>query len=159
MSDATGKQTNWYTLTAEAVSKDLQVDPAQGLSKAEAAKRLEQYGPNSLDQTEVEPTWRAFLRQYKDYMRIVLLAAAIGSVIIGDYTTGLVLFLLTVGSAYAGLYQERRAADSVAALRKMMNIQARVRRDGQILEIPLEEVVPGDVALFEAGDRIPADGR
>jgi Ca2+-transporting ATPase len=92
-------------------------------------------------------------------MRIVLLVAAVGSVIIGDYTTGLVLFLLTVGSAYAGLYQERRAADSVAALRKMMNIQARVRRDGRTLEIPLEEIVPGDVALFEAGDRVPADGR
>jgi Ca2+-transporting ATPase len=92
-------------------------------------------------------------------MRIVLLVAAVGSVIIGDFTTGLVLFLLTVGSAYAGLYQERKAADSVAALRKMMNIQARVRRDGRTLEIPLEEVVPGDVALFEAGDRVPADGR
>ncbi|MEA2079775.1 MAG: HAD-IC family P-type ATPase, partial [Pseudomonadota bacterium] len=159
MSEATGNQPKWYTLTSEAVSKELQVDPAQGLSEAEAAKRLGQYGPNSLTETKEEPTWRAFLRQYKDYMRIVLLVAAIGSVIIGDFTTGLVLFLLTVGSAYAGLYQERKAADSVAALRKMMNIQARVRRDGQILEIPLEEVVPGDVALFEAGDRLPADGR
>jgi Ca2+-transporting ATPase len=159
MSEITGSQPKWYTLTQEAVSEELQVDPAQGLSEAEAAKRLGQYGPNSLTETKEEPTWRAFLRQYKDYMRIVLLAAAIGSVIIGDYTTGLVLFLLTVGSAYAGLYQERKAADSVAALRKMMNIQARVRRDGQILEIPLEELVPGDVALFEAGDRLPADGR
>ena len=159
MTESTKSQTNWYTLTQEAVSKDLQVDPAQGLSKAEAAKRLEQSGPNSLTETKEEPTWRAFLRQYKDYMRIVLLAAAIGSVIIGDYTTGLILFLLTVGSAYAGLYQERRAADSVAALRKMMNFQARVRRDGRTLEIPLEEIVPGDVALFEAGDRVPADGR
>jgi Ca2+-transporting ATPase len=159
MSEATGKQPNWYTLTHEAVSEELQVDPGQGLSEAEAAKRLGQYGPNSLTETKEEPTWRAFLRQYKDYMRIVLLVAAVGSVIIGDFTTGLVLFLLTVGSAYAGLYQERKAADSVAALRKMMNIQARVRRDGRTLEIPLEEVVPGDVALFEAGDRVPADGR
>ena len=159
MSEATGNQPKWYTLTSEAVSKELQVDPAQGLSEAEAAKRLGQYGPNSLTETKEEPTWRAFLRQYKDYMRIVLLVAAIGSVIIGDYTTGLVLFLLTVGSAYAGLYQERKAADSVAALREMMNIQARVSRDGRTLEIPLEEVVPGDVALFEAGDRLPADGR
>ncbi len=159
MTEVTGNQPKWYTLTQEAVRKELQVDPAQGLSEAEAAKRRQQYGPNSLTETEVEPTWRAFLRQYKDYMRIVLLVAAIGSVLIGDYTTGLVLFLLTVGSAYAGLYQERKAADSVAALRKMMNIQARVRRDGQTLEIPLEEVVPGDVALFEAGDRVPADGR
>jgi Ca2+-transporting ATPase len=159
MSEVTGNQPDWYTLTPEAVSKELQVDPTQGLSDAEATKRLEQYGPNSLTETKEEPTWRAFLRQYKDYMRIVLLAAALGSVLIGDYTTALVLFLLTVGSAYAGLYQERKAADSVAALRKMMNIQARVRRDGRTLEIPLEEIVPGDVVLFEAGDRVPADGR
>jgi Ca2+-transporting ATPase len=159
MPEVTDSQPKWYTLTPEAVSKELQVDPAQGLSEAEAAKRLQQYGPNSLTETKEEPTWRAFLRQYKDYMRIVLLVAAIGSVIIGDYTTGLVLFLLTVGSAYAGLFQERKAADSVAALREMMNIQGRVRRDGRALEIPLDEIVPGDVALFEAGDRVPADGR
>ncbi|NOR88903.1 MAG: ATPase, partial [Anaerolineales bacterium] len=159
MSEVTGTQPNWYTLTSEAVSKELEVDPAQGLSEAEAAKRQEQYGPNSLTETKVEPTWRAFLRQYKDYMRIVLLVAAIGSAFIGDFSTALILFLLTVGSAYAGLYQERKAADSVAALREMMNFQARVRRDGRTLEIPLEEIVPGDVVLFEAGDRVPADGR
>jgi Ca2+-transporting ATPase len=159
MSEVTENQPKWYTLNPAAVSKELQVDPAQGLSETEAANRLEQYGPNSLTETKVEPTWRAFLRQYRDYMRIVLLVAAIGSVLIGDYTTGLVLFLLTVGSAYAGLFQERKAADSVAALREMMNIQARVRRDGRTLEIPLDELVPGDVALFEAGDRVPADGR
>jgi len=159
MSEAIDSQPKWYTLTSDAVSKELQVDTSQGLSEADAAKRLEQYGPNSLTETKVEPTWRAFLRQYKDYMRIVLLVAAVGSVIIGDYTTGFILFLLTVGSAYAGLYQERRAADSVAALREMMNIQARVRRDGQTLEIPLDELVPGDIALVEAGDRVPADGR
>jgi Ca2+-transporting ATPase len=112
MSELTSSQQNWHTLTADAVSKELQVDPAQGLSEAEAAQRLEQYGPNSLTETKEEPTWRAFLRQYKDYMRIVLLAAAIGSVIIEEYTTGLVLFLLTVGSAYAGLFQESRRSHS-----------------------------------------------
>lgn len=151
--------TVWHQQEAQEVTQLLSVDPTKGLSDAEAAKRMEQYGPNSLTETKEEPTWRAFLRQYKDYMRIVLLAAAVGSAIIGDFSTAVILFLLTVGSAYAGLHQERRAADSVAALRKMMNIQARVRRDGRTLEIPLEEVVPGDVALFEAGDRVPADGR
>ena len=149
MSEDTNSQPVWHTLTASEVSEELQVDPAQGLSAAEAAKRLEQYGPNSLTETKEEPTWRAFLRQYKDYMRIVLLAAAIGSALIGDYTTALVLFLITVGNAFMGLNQERKAADSVAALCKMMNIQARVRRDGQTREVQLEEIVPGDVVLFE----------
>ena len=96
MSDAKGNEQKWYTLTAEAVSEELQVDPAQGLSEAEAAKRLEQYGPNSLDQTEVEPTWRAFLRQYKDYMRIVLTIAAVASLLIGEYSTAILLFIITV---------------------------------------------------------------
>jgi len=153
------EKTVWYQQEASEVARLLSVDPAQGLSDTEAAERLQQYGPNSLTETKEEPTWRAFLRQYKDYMRIVLLAASIGSAIIGDFTTALVLLLLTVGSAFAGLHQERKAADSVAALRKMMNFQARVRRDGRTLEIPLEELVPGDVALVEAGDRVPADGR
>ena len=153
------KKIVWYSLTDEAVADKLQVVPSVGLSSAEAAKRLQEHGPNSLTEKKKEPTWRAFLRQYKDYMRIVLLVAAIASAVIGDFSTALLLFLITVGNAFMGLRQERQAEDSVAALREMMNIQARVRRDGQTVAVDLEEVVPGDIALFEAGDAVPADGR
>jgi len=159
LSTITDESIVWHQSEVSEVAKRLDVDPAQGLSPAEVAQRLEQFGPNSLTETKKEPTWQAFLRQYKDYMRIVLLAAAVGSAIIGDYTTALVLFLITVGNAFMGLNQERKAADSVAALRKMMNIQARVRREGQTQEIELDEIVPGDIVLFEAGDNVPADGR
>ncbi|MCP4359172.1 MAG: HAD-IC family P-type ATPase [Chloroflexi bacterium] len=151
--------TVWHTLTDEAIAQQLHVTPNQGLSSAEAAQRLQQHGPNTLTEQKKEPTWRAFIRQYKDYMRIVLLVAAVASAVIGDYSTALLLFFLTVGNALMGMRQERQAEDSVNALRKMMNIQARVRRDGQPVEVELENIVPGDIALFEAGDAVPADGR
>jgi Ca2+-transporting ATPase len=159
ISTALNETTVWHELESSKVASLLDVDPAQGLSTDEAAQRLRQYGPNSLTETEKEPTWHAFLRQYQDYMRIVLFVAAIGSVLIGDFTTAFFLLLITVGSAIMGMHQERKAEDSVAALQKMMNIQARVRRDGQTMEVQLEEIAPGDVVLFEAGDRVPADGR
>ncbi len=158
-SSETGKIAVWHTLNDTAVAEQLQVTPQQGLSHAEAAKRLQEHGPNALTEEKKEPTWRAFIRQYKDYMRIVLLVAAIASALIGDYSTALLLFSLTVINAFMGLRQERQAADSVNALRKMMNIQARVRRDGQPVAVELEAIVPGDIALFEAGDAVPADGR
>ncbi len=149
----------WHTLTAEDVVQQLNTDPAQGLSSAEVSRRLQQYGPNVLAEGKRESGWQAFLRQYKDYMQIILLAAAIGSFIIGDFSTGGMLVFLTLFNAVLGLRQESKAEESVAALRKMMKATARVRRNGQTVEIPAEEIAPGDIVLFEAGDRVPADGR
>jgi len=79
--------------------------------------------------------------------------------VIGDYSTALILIVITAGNAYMGLHQERSAEESVAALNQMMQSTARVRRNGQVMEIAAEEIVPGDIALFEAGDKLPADGR
>jgi len=159
MPDMTTQPTAWYTLTAEVVAEKLDVDSKKGLSSAEASLRLQQYGPNLLAEEEAEPLWRAFMKQYKDYMRIVLTIAALASLLIGDVSTALLLFIITAGNAWMGLHQERQAEDSVAALNSMMETTARVRRDGQPMEIPTEQVVPGDIALFEAGDLVPADGR
>jgi Ca2+-transporting ATPase len=112
-----------------------------------------------MSEPDKEPLWLAFLKQYKDYMRIVLTVAAVASLLIGEYSTAILLLLITAGNAWMALRQERQAEESVAALNNMMQAMARVRRDGQTVEIPAEEVVPGDIALFEAGDRVPADGR
>ncbi len=149
----------WYQLSGPQAARQLDVDPEQGLSSTEAARRLEQYGPNTLSEKDKEPLWRAFIRQYKDYMRIVLLVAGISSILIGQFSTGIVLLAITVVNAFTGLRQEKRAEDSIAALRQMMKITATVRRDGQPIEIPVDQVVPGDIALVEAGDALPADGR
>ena len=81
MEISSDNQKLWHALTADETAQELKVDPGKDLSKAEAADRLQQYGPNTLTEKKAEPYWRAFIRQYKDYMRIVLLAAAVGSLL------------------------------------------------------------------------------
>src|SRR5262249_49773244 len=108
----------------------------------------------------VEPRWHAFVRQYRDPMQIVLLVAGIGSLYpLKELGTGLVLLFLTLFNAVLGLRQEGKAAEAVAALQKMMIVKARVRREGELIQTPAEDLVPGDVVSIEAGDVVPADGR
>ena len=153
-------RTEWFRLPAQDVCRRLDVDPATGLSAAEVAERRARYGANRLAEAAKEPAWRAFLRQYRDLMQLVLVGAAVVSIAaLQDVSTGLVVLALTVFNALMGLHQEGKAAESVAALRKMLIITAKVRRDGVIVSVPAEELVPGDIVGFEAGDKVPADGR
>ncbi len=146
--------------STDQVARDLGVQPESGLTAQEAQSRLASHGPNRLAAGKKEPGWRAFLRQYEDFMQIVLLAAALlNQIVTGDTGTTVVLAGLTVFNAVIGLRQEAKAEESVKALSQMMKTIARVRRDGQAIEIDAEELVPGDVVLVEAGNRIPADGR
>ena len=150
----------WYGMDVRAVTKDLDVDPDRGLTASEAAERLRTHGPNKLAGAKKESGFRAFLRQYQDFMQLILLGAAIVNALVTDDTgTTVLLAALTVFNAVIGLRQESKAEESVAALAQMMKTVARVRRDGQAVEIDAEELVPGDVVLVEAGNRIPADGR
>ena len=150
----------WYVLPSSDVALSLGVDPGRGLSAEEAAARLERYGPNKFAEAKTEPRWHAFVRQYRDPMQIVLLIAGVGSIWpLHELGTGLVIIFLTLFNAVLGLRQEGKAAEAVAALQKMMIIKARVRRDGQLTQIPAEQLVPGDVVSIEAGDVMPADGR
>ena len=135
------------------------VDPASGLSAAKAAELLQKDGPNALPAEKGEPGWRRFLDQYRAYMQIILLIAAAVSLVIGQWSTGLVLIALTVFNAVTGLRQEGKAESAMNALKSLMKQTARVRRDGAESEIPAEEVVLGDVVLLEAGDNVAADGR
>ena len=147
-------------LEASAVAQALGVDPAQGLSADEARARLESHGPNQLTAAKKESAVQAFLRQYSDFMQIILLGAAVVSLVVtGDVGTAVVLFGLTLFNAVIGLRQEAKAEESVKALAQMMKTIARVRRGGQAIEVDAGELVPGDVVLVEAGNRIPADGR
>ena len=142
------------------VARTLGVDPVQGLSADEAARRLAEHGPNQLARGQTESGMQAFLRQYEDFMQIVLLVAAVVNLVVtGDVGTSLVLAGLTLFNAVIGLRQEAKAEESVAALAQMMKTIARVRRDGQAVEIDASELVRGDVVLVEAGNRVPADGR
>ena len=151
---------DWYSLPAEEVCQRLGVDPAVGLSDSEVAERRARYGANKLAEAPPEPAWKAFLRQYKDLMQLVLVGAAVVSIVaIQDIATALVVLGLTVLNAVMGMHQEGKAAESVASLRKMLIMTARVRRNGERVEVPAEELVPGDIVGFEAGDKVPADGR
>src|SRR4029077_5286185 len=126
---------------------------AQGHPTEEVERRRSQYGPNTFAAAATEPRWHAFVRQYRDPMQIVLLVAGIGSIWpVHELATGLVVIFLTLFNAVLGLRQEGKAAESVAALQKMMIVKARVHRDGRLAELPAEELVPGDVVSIEAGD-------
>ena len=142
------------------VARQLGVDPERGLSATEAAERLGSDGPNKLAAAKKESGFRAFVRQYQDFMQIILLVAAIlNAIFTDDAGTTILLAGLTVFNAIIGLRQESKAEASVEALAQMMKTIARVRRDGQAIEIDAQELVPGDVVLVEAGNRVPADGR
>lgn len=160
MPSTAAPETSWYTLSGEDAATRLEVDVRQGLPTAEVTSRRAQFGPNKFADAKPEPRWKAFVRQYRDAMQVVLLVVGIGSIWpLHEYGTGIVVLLLTVLNALLGLQQEGKAAAAVAALQKMMFIKARVRRDGALVELAAEELVPGDVVQIEAGDIVPADGR
>ena len=142
------------------VARGLGVDPQQGLTTAQVQERLASTGPNRLAEGKTESGFRAFLRQYEDFMQVVLLvAAAVNQIVTGETGTTVVLAGLTVFNAVIGLRQEAKAEESVKALAQMMRTdragttrrpERRDRRRG---------LVPGDVVLVEAGNLVPADGR
>ncbi|MDP1872343.1 MAG: cation-translocating P-type ATPase [Gallionella sp.] len=131
----------------------------EGLSAAEAQRRLDSYGPNRLKGRVPRSVWMKFLDQFKDILVLVLMGAAVLAGTIGDLNDALVILIVVVFNACLGFYQEHRAEATLAALKKMLAQHARVRRGGEMLEIAAENLVPGDIVLLEAGDRIPADAR
>ncbi|MFF2354591.1 cation-translocating P-type ATPase [Kitasatospora sp. NPDC058115] len=154
-----GEAEAWYARTPEEVAARLGVDPAIGLSAARAAELLAANGPNALPEETVRPGWLRFLDQYRSYMQIILVASAVVSLAIEEWTTAVLLLVLTLFNAVVGLRQEGKAESAMNALKSMMEATARVRRDGTETEIPAEQLVVGDVVLVSAGDEVPADGR
>jgi Ca2+-transporting ATPase len=154
-----GQGPTWHTLSIEQALREQGVDAASGLSQAEAESRMRQYGPNKFAEAKKVPGYIAFLNQYRDPMQIVLLVAAIVSLIIQQWSTALILIILTLFNAFLALRQEGKAEASVAALQKMLIVKSKVRRGGQVIELPAEQLVPGDIVVLEAGDKVPADGR
>ena len=151
--------TRWYARDAEDIARALGVDPAVGLSAERAEQLLSEHGPNALPEEKSKPGWRRFIDQYRTYMQLILVGAAIVSFAIKEWSTGILLVVLTILNAVVGLRQEGKAESAMNALKSMMKVTARVRRDGQETEVPAEQVVVGDVVLLAAGDEVPADGR
>jgi len=150
---------HWYARSTDDVASALGVDPAVGLTAARAAELLAANGPNALPEEKPKPGWRRFLEQYTTYMQIILVVAAIVSLLVKEWSTGVLLLALTVLNAVIGVRQEGKAESAMNALKSMMKATARVRRDATESQIPAEQVVVGDVVLIAAGDEVPADGR
>src|SRR2546423_2288756 len=150
---------DWYARSPAEVTAALDVDPAAGLTAARAAELKAKNGPNSLPEEKPKPGWRRFLGEYRSYMQIILVAAAVVSLLIKEWSTAVLLILLTVLNAVVGMRQEGKAESAMNALKSMMKATARVRRDGTEAQIPPQELGVGDVVLISAGDQGPADRR
>ena len=135
------------------------MDPALGLPQQEAQARADRHGPNELQQRTLSGPWRLLVEQFKDFMVLVLLAAAVISGVIGDLTDTLVILVIVVLNAVIGFVQSWRADQAMAALRQLAAAQATVLREGQVHVLPASSLVPGDIVLLEAGNQVPADLR
>jgi Ca2+-transporting ATPase len=131
----------------------------QGLSSREAERRLSVFGPNELKKKERKPVWVLFLNQLKDFMILVLIAAAVISGLIGELKDTIAIVVIVVLNAVIGCVQEYRAEKAMEALRKMAALTTHVRRDGVLQTIPASGLVPGDMVILETGKIIPADMR
>ena len=149
----------WYALDPADIAARLGVVPDSGLSADEAADRLRRDGPNALPVEQPPSAIRRFLAEFTSYMQLILVGAAIVSLVIQEWGTAIVLIVITLFNALVGLRQAGKAESAMNALQSMMKATARVRRDGAEAEIPAEQVVAGDVVLIAAGDEVPADGR
>ena len=156
---AAGTAERWYALSADDVAARLGVDPASGLSAAKAAELLQKDGPNALPAEKRRARLAAVPRPVPRLHADHPASSPPSSLVIGQWSTGLVLIALTVFNAVVGLRQEGKAESAMNALKSLMKQTARVRRDGAEAEIPAEEVVPGDVVMLAAGDDVAADGR
>lgn len=149
----------WHTMTVEEALIEQASEQAAGLTQTNAEDRLNHFGPNRLDEKPPRPAWRLLLSQFKSFLILVLIAAAILAATVRNLTDGAVILVVVIINALLGFYQEYQAEKSLAALKKMLALQAKIRRDGQIIELSADRLVPGDIVILEAGDKIPADGR
>lgn len=131
----------------------------QGLSDEVVKKKLEKDGRNELEQKKRKPAWKIFIGQFKDFMILVLLAAAIISGIAGDTTDTIIIFVIILLNAIVGFVQENKAEEAMEALRSISAPQAHVMRNNKSVVIPASEIVPGDIVTLEAGSIVPADLR
>ncbi|WP_454784157.1 calcium-translocating P-type ATPase, PMCA-type [Legionella sp. WA2024007413] len=150
---------SWHTLQISEVAQRLNVDLSKGLREQEAATRLASVGINQIPIKPSRSPVLLFLTQFKSALILILIGAAVLATLIGNFKDASVILAIVIINAFVGFYQEYRAEQSLAALRKMLPLKTHVRRGGKKHLINAEAVVPGDIILVEAGDRLPADGR
>ena len=150
---------SWHTSETGVVLDRLHVDPEQGLSAHEVEQRLREHGPNELIESGLTSPWRILWEQVTAIMVVVLIIAAVISALLGDYVDAIVILAIVVLNALLGFVQEYRAERAMAALKRMAAPVVKVRRDGQVHQVPGREIVPGDILLLQAGDAVSGDAR
>ena len=149
----------WYMKSQNEVLSELETDLEKGLTEAQVQERLEKYGPNSLKEEKKRSLFSRVLAQFADFLVLILIAAAIISVFVGESTDAIVIIAIVFLNAFLGVYQEGKAEKSLDALKKMASPTAKVIRNGQSSIVNADTLVPGDVVLLDAGDIMPADLR
>jgi P-type Ca2+ transporter type 2C len=150
---------NWHSTKIESILSELDTDPQQGLNPEQAQRRLQEYGYNELKEEAKTSPLILFLSQFKNILTIILIVATVLSALIGDLLDAAIILVIVIFCALLGFFQEYRAERALEALKKMLTPTITALRGGKDLEIPSKELVPGDIILLEAGDKIPADGR
>jgi Ca2+-transporting ATPase len=153
------KSKNWWLQSKQEISHNLNTDSDRGLSPHEAQKRLEKFGPNQLTETKRSSSLHLLLDQFSNSIVWILIAAAIIAGILGEWIDSIAIIAIIILNAFLGFFHEYRAEQSLAALKKLVNPTSKIMRDGKLQTLPSKDIVPGDLVLIEAGDRIPADGR
>ena len=150
---------NYFNQSAADTAKERNVDVAVGLTDAEAQERSAKFGKNRLEGGKEKSILEMALDQLKDYMVIILIIAAVVSVILGETLEGIIIIAIVILNTFLGVYQENKASNALKALKEMASPHAKILRNGQVVEVASTDVVPGDIAVVEAGDYIPADLR
>ena len=149
----------WHAQTPESAAQQMGVDSAQGLSDAEAASRLGRHGPNQLTERPGKPAWRRFAAQLSQPLVLVLIAAGAITAALGETVDASVIFGVVLVNAVIGYWQEAKAEGALAALARSVTTPVTVRRSGHRRQLDATQLVPGDIVMLAAGDRIPADLR
>ena len=167
------KNLNAHAITSDKVENLLESSTETGLTEVQIKTRLEKYGKNELIKEKGKTAWQIFISQFKDFLIYLLIFAIIISIVIGvwesskpgaeawssEYTDAVVIAAILIVNAVLGFYQEYQAERSLESLKKLAPHYAKVRREGKVIEIDVEDLVPGDVVLIEEGDKFPADIR
>ncbi len=150
---------NWYQLDHDQTLKQLESEATAGLSQDEVQQRLATYGSNALIERSTKSPWRILWEQVSGSLVVVLIVAALVSALLGDFKDASAILIIVVLNAALGFRQEYRAEQSMAALKRLAVPHVKVRREGHVQEISARDLVPGDIALLETGNIVPADGR
>ncbi|MFW6068305.1 MAG: cation-translocating P-type ATPase [Chloroflexota bacterium] len=157
--DPPSSHRDWHLLTPTQIVPKLNSDPEQGLTQAEATKRLKQYGPNALAETSQRSALSILVEQFTSLIVLLLVAAAGTAFLLDETVEALAILAVIVLNGIIGFLTELRAEQAITALQKQRVTSAHVIRDGEERKIPAAELVPGDVVVLSAGERVPADGR